>query len=181
MWNKFSPTDDVYIIAHGNSNPAATYTEAAQDGVRVVGAIWVAAGDYRVKLEGARLVGYQTMMLAVIRDPRYVEVVEHWADRLLLHCRGLIAASLDLQDDAFDIELRLIGVDSALGCLERDRGSPVEVGVMLLITANDQTVATEIAAVINPHLLHYPLTSIWPPSKMPRITGTAGIESLRSV
>ena len=137
---------------------AATYTEAAQDGVRVVGAIWVAAGDYRVKLEGARLVGYQTMMLAVIRDPRYIEVVEHWADRLLLHCRGLIAASLDLQDDAFDIELRLIGVDSALGCLERDRGSPVEVGVMLLITANDQTVATEIAAVINPHLLHYPLT-----------------------
>ena len=137
---------------------AATYTEAAQDGVRVVGAIWVAAGDYRVKLEGARLVGYQTMMLAVIRDPRYVEAVADWADRLLLHCRGLITASLDLQDDAFDIELRLIGVDSALGCLERDRGSPVEVGVMLLITANDQTVATEIAAVINPHLLHYPLT-----------------------
>ena len=137
---------------------AATYTEAAQDGVRVVGAIWVAAGDYRVKLEGARLVGYQTMMLAVIRDPRYVEAVADWADRLLLHCRGLITASLDLQDDAFDIELRLIGVDSALGCLERDRGSPVEVGVMLLITADDQTVATEIAAVINPHLLHYPLT-----------------------
>ena len=137
---------------------AATYTEAAQDGVRVVGAVWVAAGDYRVKLEGARLVGYQTMMLAVIRDPRYVEVVADWADRLLLHCRGLITASLDLKDDAFDIELRLIGVDSALGCLERERGSPVEVGVMLLITANDQTVATEIAAVINPHLLHYPLT-----------------------
>lgn len=146
---------------------AATYTEAAQDGVRVVGAVWVAAGDYRVKLEGARLVGYQTMMLAVIRDPRYVEVVADWADRLLLHCRGLITASLDLQDDAFDIELRLIGVDSALGCLERDRGSPVEVGVMLLITADDQTVATEIAAVINPHLLHYPLTDDEP---MPTFT-----------
>ena len=29
---------------------------------------------------------------------------------------------------------------------------------MLLITAADQTVATGIAAVINPHLLHYPLT-----------------------
>ena len=29
---------------------------------------------------------------------------------------------------------------------------------MLLITANEQAVASEIAAVINPHLLHYPLT-----------------------
>ena len=137
---------------------AASYTEAAQDGVRVEGAVWVAAGDYSVKLEGARLVGHQTMMLAVVRDPRYVEAVVDWADRLLAHCRGLISACLGLQDDAYDIDLRLIGVDAALGHLERDRGSPVEVGVMLLITANEQTVASEIAAVINPHLLHYPLT-----------------------
>lgn len=137
---------------------AATYTEAEHDGVRVEGAVWVAAGDYSVKLEGARLVGHQTMMLAVIRDPRYVEAAVGWADRLLAHCRGLISACLGLQDDAYDIDLRLIGVDAALGHLERDRGSPVEVGVMLLITANEQTVASEIAAVINPHLLHYPLT-----------------------
>jgi hypothetical protein len=137
---------------------AASYAEAAQDGVRVEGAAWVTAEDYRVKLEGARLAGYQTMMLAVIRDPRYVAAVADWADRLLAHCRGLIASSLRLPDDAYDIELRLIGVDSALGGLERDRGAPVEVGVMLLITAADQTVASEIAAVINPHLLHYPLT-----------------------
>ena len=137
---------------------AASYTEAAQDGVRVEGAAWVTAADYRVKLEGARLAGYQTMMLAVIRDPRYVAAVADWVDRLLAHCRGLIASSLGLPGDAYDIELRLIGVDSALGGLERDRGAPVEVGVMLLITAADQTVASEIAAVINPHLLHYPLT-----------------------
>ena len=137
---------------------AATYTKAAQDGVRVEGAVWVDAANYKVKLEGARLVGHQTMMLAVIRDPRYVEAVVDWADLVLSHCRGLISASLGLQDDAYDIDLRIIGVDAALGHLERDRGSPVEVGVMLLITANEQTVASEIAAVINPHLLHYPLT-----------------------
>jgi hypothetical protein len=137
---------------------AASYAKAADDGVRVEGAAWVAAPDYRVKLEGARLAGYQTMMLAVIRDPRYVDAVSDWADRLLTHCRELIAASLGLPDDAYDIELRLIGVDSALGGLERHRGSPVEVGVMLLITAASQAVASEIAALINPHLLHYPLT-----------------------
>ncbi len=137
---------------------AASYAEATQDGVRVEGAAWVTAEDYRVKLEGARLAGYQTMMLAVIRDPRYVEAVADWADRLLAHCRGIIASSLHLGDGEYDIELRLIGVDSALGDLERHRGSPVEVGVMLLITAASQAVASEIAALINPHLLHYPLT-----------------------
>jgi hypothetical protein len=94
----------------------------------------------------------------VIRDPRYVAAAADWADRLLVHCRGLIAVSLSLLDDAYDIELRLIGVDSALGGLERDRGSPVEVGVMLLITAASQALASEIAAVINPYLLHFPLS-----------------------
>ena len=136
----------------------ATYTEAAQDGVRVEGAVWVEAENYSVKLEGARLAGHQTMMLAVIRDPRYIDAVSDWADRLLTHCRELIAACLGLPDDGYDIELRLIGVDSALGSLERHRGSPVEVGVMLLITAASQAAATEIAALINPQLRQYPLT-----------------------
>ena len=137
---------------------AARYSVAGDGSVRVEGAAWVPASSYGVKLEGARRAGYQTMMLAVIRDPRYVAAAADWADRLLVHCRGLIAVSLSLLDDAYDIELRLIGVDSALGGLERDRGSPVEVGVMLLITAASQALASEIAAVINPHLLHFPLS-----------------------
>lgn len=136
---------------------AARYADAGDGCVRVEGAAWVPAPSYGVKLEGARLAGYQTMMLAVIRDPRYVDAVADWADRLLAHCRGLIAASLGLPEDEYDIELRLIGVDAALGGQERQRGSPVEVGVMLLITAATQPVASEIAAVINPHLLHFPL------------------------
>lgn len=137
---------------------AARYADAGDGCVRVEGAAWVPAPSYGVKLEGARLAGYQTMMLAIIRDPRYVAAAENWANRLLAHCAGLIAASLRLPADEYDIELRLIGIDSALGGLECDRGSPVEVGVMLLITAASQTVASEIAAVINPHLLHFPLT-----------------------
>jgi len=137
---------------------AASYVDAGDGGVRVEGGSWVPDANYRVKLEGARLAGYQTMMLAVIRDPRYVGAVADWADRLLAHCRGIIASSLHLADGDYDIELRLIGVDSALGGLERDRGAPVEVGVMLLITAASQATASEIAAVINPHLLHFPLT-----------------------
>ena len=39
--------------------------------VRVTGSRWV-PGRYTVKLEGATLAGYQTSILAVLRDPRYV-------------------------------------------------------------------------------------------------------------
>ena len=136
----------------------ARYGDAGTGRVRVEGAAWVPAPFYGVKLEGARLAGYQTMMLAVIREPRYVDAAADWANRLLAHCRGLITSSLRLADSDYDIELRLIGVDAALGGQERDRGSPVEVGVLLLITAASQEVASEIAAVINPHLLHFPLS-----------------------
>jgi hypothetical protein len=137
---------------------AACYSDAGDGSVRVEGAAWVPAPFYGVKLEGARLAGYQTMMLAVIREPRYVDAVVDWADRLLVHCRGIITASLRLAESDYDIELRLIGVDAALGGQERDHGSPVEVGVLVLITAASQEVASEIAAVINPHLLHFPLS-----------------------
>jgi hypothetical protein len=55
----------------------------------------------------------------------------------------------------------LIGVDATLGRHENRRPTsdamPVEVGVLLIITAPDQTIATDLSKLINPFLLHYPL------------------------
>jgi len=138
---------------------AARYHAVDAASVRVEGGEWVSADSYMVKLEAARLAGYQTMMLAVIREPRYVAAAGQWSEGLLAHCRGIIADALGLAATAYDIELRLIGIDSALGAMETVKGDPVEVGVMLLVTADSQDRATEIAAVINPHLLHHPLTA----------------------
>ena len=37
-------------------------------------------------------------------------------------------------------------------------GAPVEVGVLGIVTAADQATAAEIGKLINPFVLHYPLT-----------------------
>jgi len=135
----------------------AQYQAVNDRRVRAEGARWVPR-PYTIKLEGARHVGYQTMMLALLREAHYVRHARAWADRL----RAVVAAKVERQIGeaaaSVDLEIRLIGIDATLGALEPDTGSPVEVGVLILITAATQNVAEEVARLINPFLLHLPLT-----------------------
>jgi hypothetical protein len=125
--------------------------------VRVTGSRWV-PGRYTVKLEGATLVGYQTSILAVLRDPHYVAHAQKWAVELHAFLACQIAQRMGLGDDAYSLEFRLIGMNSALGDMENRRGEPVEVGILGLITARTAEMAEEIGKLINPYVLHHPLT-----------------------
>jgi hypothetical protein len=125
--------------------------------VRVTGSRWV-PGRYTVKLEGARLAGYQTSILAVLRDPHYVAHAQEWADELHAYLVSQIAQRMGLNADAYSLEFRRIGMNSALGGLENRRGEPVEVGILGLVTAQTAKAAEEIGKLINPYVLHYPLT-----------------------
>lgn len=125
--------------------------------VRVTGSRWV-KGAYTVKLEGARRAGYQSSIIAILRDPRYVENAETWAKNLQAYLTDQIASRMDLPSSDYTLEFRLIGVDGALGALENRRGKPVEVGVLGLVTATSAELAGEICRLINPYVLHYPLT-----------------------
>lgn len=129
--------------------------------VRVEGARWIPDTTYSVKLEAARLVGYQTSLLAIIRESRYVKEVQIWTKKLVFVCQDKIAETMELDQTHYSLECRLIGIDSALGRWEQtspaDTGL-VEVGVLVLITAESQELATEIACLINPYLLHLALT-----------------------
>ena len=136
---------------------AARYRALDARRVRVEGSAWV-PGPYTVKLEGARLAGYQTTLIAILRDARYVEHARLWADRLEAFLRREVAARMDLGPDDFTIEIRLIGIDAALGPLETRRGQPAEVGALCLVTAARPEWASEIGRLANPFLLHFPLT-----------------------
>jgi hypothetical protein len=125
--------------------------------VRVTGSRWI-PGRYTVKLEGATLAGYQTSILAVLRDPHYVAHAQRWADELRAFLTCQIAQRMGLDDDAYSLEFRLIGMNSALGHMESRHGEPVEVGILGLITARTAEMAQEIGKLINPYVLHYPLT-----------------------
>lgn len=135
----------------------ARYTALDARRVRVEGSVWV-PGAYTVKLEGARIAGWQTTIMAVLRDAHYVANTKAWVARLGDFLAAEISDRMGLSPGDYALDFRLIGVDAALGPLENRSGAPVEVGVLGIITAQRQALASEIGKLINPFVLHYPLT-----------------------
>ena len=125
--------------------------------VRVTGSEWIPAESYAVKLEGAAVAGYQTTILVVVRNPRYVGRVHDWSKKLQAFVKAEIKSRTGREEDTYAFEFRLIGLDSALGDLEFSSSAPAEVGVLAIMTAESQEAANELAKLANPFLLHFPL------------------------
>lgn len=136
----------------------ASYLALDARRVRVEGSIWQPA-PYTVKLEGARIAGYQTTILATLRAPHYVAHAKDWVARLTDFLHADIARKMALPAGSYQLEFRLIGVDATLGAMENRSADPVEVGVLGLVTAQTQAIAAEIGKLINPWVLHFPLTA----------------------
>ena len=135
----------------------ARYADAGDGAVRVTGSTWIPDARYTLKLEGARAVGHQCTSLVLVRDARYVARIDEWCASLEALVARLAREVAGLGPEDCRVELRRIGVDATLGALERERGSPVEVGVLLLVTAPSAALALDVARLANPHLLHHPL------------------------
>ncbi|WP_417210466.1 acyclic terpene utilization AtuA family protein [Antarctobacter sp.] len=133
----------------------ASYTALDDRRVRVEGSAWVPSDTYTVKLEGALLGGYQTVSLALVRDPRYVAHIREWCDDIHAKCS---AKARDRVGGEFTMELRLIGVDATLGPLDTGPVVGSEVGVLGIVTAPTEAQSREVAKMLNPYLLHHPLT-----------------------
>ena len=136
----------------------ARYEALDDTRVRVTGSIWRPARAYTVKLEGARIAGYQTVLLAILRDPRYVANATTWADDIITRCTAKALERTKAAKGDFSIEIRLIGQNAVLGPLETKTGDPVEIGALGLVTAATPDLAAEIGKLLNPYLLHHPLT-----------------------
>ena len=136
----------------------ARYHPIDDRAVRVTGAEWLRSDTYTVKLEGAGLAGFQTTLMVVIRNRRYVENAARWVERLGRFLEREIVARTGCGEGDFELDFRIIGRDAALGALEVRRGEANEVGVLCMVTAGTQETAHEIAKLANPFLLHFPLT-----------------------
>lgn len=157
----YENANPINLVEPGGSLDVSNAVYKAIDSrqVNVTGSQWQIADQYTVKLEGARLSGYQTSVLVLLREHEYVVRAREWCDQLHEFLKEKIYLQMALDHDTFDIEFRLIGVDATLGELEYLERLPVEVGVLVLITAATQELATDIARLCNPFLLHYPLSS----------------------
>jgi hypothetical protein len=133
----------------------ATYAALDDRRVRVAGSTWVPSDTYTVKLEGARCGGYQCVSLALIREARYVQNIETWTKAVEQNCRQ--KAQERIEGD-FTLELRIIGLNATLGAQDVNAQIGSEVGVLSIVTAPSEMVAKEVAKMLNPFLLHMPLT-----------------------
>ncbi|MBD3677344.1 MAG: acyclic terpene utilization AtuA family protein [Rhodobacteraceae bacterium] len=133
----------------------ASYIALDDRRVRVEGSVWVPSDRYTVKLEGARRAGFQTVSLVLVREPRYVANIQSWCADIGARCT---AKARQRVEGAFSIELRVIGRDATLGALEPGDGSGPEVGVLGIVTAETEALSLEVAKILNPYLLHHPLT-----------------------
>lgn len=125
--------------------------------VRVEGSVFEPR-PYTMKLEGAALGPYQTLMWVGIADPDVLENVEAFVSALHEALVGRIERVMGLTTDAFDVSLRPYGWNAVSG-MSAPAGAhpPREIGLMFVATAESQDLATRIARTCNPYFFHFPV------------------------
>src|SRR6202011_3032140 len=116
----------------------ARYTAIDERTVRVEGSRFEPADQYTVKLEGAAITGYETVSFTGIRDPQILRSIDVWADFFDKALTEQVESVLELPPGSWGADLRLYGYNAILGDLETEPATPAEVGVMLLVSAQDQ-------------------------------------------
>ena len=134
----------------------ASYEPLDDRRVRVTGSRFTPE-PYTMKLEGAGLVGFQSLAIAGIREPAILAQVDLWADGLKQLVQAKARSLMGLSAEDCRIEIRCYGWNAVLGDRDPDPTPPREVGAMLLVTAADQATATAVVKLANPYLLHMPL------------------------
>jgi hypothetical protein len=136
----------------------ATYHALDDRRVRVEGSRFEIADRHTIKLEGAALTGYQTILISGIRDPAVLSHFDEWLRTLTAFLDTRAPLVLGLDPGAFDMSTRCYGYNGVLGDLEPDvnLGPLREVGLVFIATAADQATATRVAKFANPYLLHMP-------------------------
>jgi len=133
----------------------AEFEQIDRQTVRVSGSRFTAAPRLRIKLEGARRIGYRAFTIAGVRDAsviRNLDVIESTV-------RGAVRRNLSVavKDADFRLEFTYYGRDAVLGELEPDRHIPPrEVGVLIEVIANDQLTASYVLSLARSSFLHCP-------------------------
>jgi len=152
---------DPYLFkeASGTLDLKQAMFEAATDSsVRVSGATFRPASAYNVKLEGAELAGYATVMIGGIRDPFIIGRLDWWLGKMKEYFEHSVHAILGLDPADYQFSLHTYGRDGVMGELEPERNSAMhEIGVVFEVLAADQRTATEITKLARQPLLHLPV------------------------
>ncbi|HEY4027367.1 MAG TPA: acyclic terpene utilization AtuA family protein [Candidatus Dormibacteraeota bacterium] len=136
----------------------AAYEAEGEVSVRISGPTFTRSDAYSVKLEGAELAGYSTVLIGGIRDPFILARLDDWLAGVLGHIRKSVKAVLGVGPDGYALAVHAYGRDAVMGAAEPERGAPPrEVGIVFEVLAPDQHLATEIAKASRQPFLHFPV------------------------
>ncbi|MFD2416566.1 acyclic terpene utilization AtuA family protein [Amycolatopsis pigmentata] len=135
----------------------ATYTALDDRRVRVAGSRFEPAEQHTIKMEGSAPAGHETVSLVGIRSPRVLDDLKTWVSDLESHVTERTRVLLGIEPEDYQLSLRCYGSDAVLGELEPEVSPPREVAVLFRVRAATQALATAIAKIANPSLLHHPL------------------------
>jgi hypothetical protein len=154
------------VIAHMLYENAHPYRLAEPDGVCDLSDVTVEAVDDRtvsasgarfepsdrlvVKIEGAAAVGYRSLVIGGMRDPRLVAAV----DDVLAVAEAAVAGSLGSEE--YRLAFHVYGRDGVLGASERDGRGQRELGVVCEAVAGTQRLAHAVAQAAEAALITAP-------------------------
>jgi Acyclic terpene utilisation family protein AtuA len=137
----------------------AIYEADGEGAVRVSGSAFHPSAEYSVKLEGAELIGYRTMLIGGVRDPLIIAQLDDWLEQIKAYTANSIlkTTGIALDADRYRLGFQVYGRDAVMGPLESSRLNCHEVGIVCTTLAPTQDEATEMARLCRQPLLHAPI------------------------
>lgn len=133
------------------------YIQLTEDKVRVTGSVWHPR-PYTMKLEGASGRQFQTIMMIGITDPNVLAEPQVFHDRMVQVLNDRARRAVGVKDGEFDISIRMYGWNGVSGVEPpKDTPRPIELGVLCVITAGTQELASQIARACNAYFFHLPI------------------------
>jgi hypothetical protein len=129
-----------------------TYEQIDERTVRIRNAYFEAEpeGQYTVKLEGARVNGYQTIFLGAFRDPILLQQVDSFIEFVNAYVKD------KFQNVDYDIKIHKYGINGVMGSLEPDTTIGKEVFIAAQVRAPTQELADNVASMTKHAIVHGP-------------------------
>ena len=135
---------------------AAVYTQVDECTTRVTGTKFEHADQYTLKLEGATIAGYQNISLVGVANRKVLADPEKWIKNMSEYTVKQINKA-GISPDDYSFNFKLYGYNAVIeGSVPEGTPPPREIGVLLTVTGKTQELATQVAKVFNPPLLHFP-------------------------
>lgn len=158
--HSFYENGDPYLHAESSGTldlTDSTYEAVDERTVRIRNSGFRHSDTYTVKLEGAELVGYQTVIVGGLRDPYFIRNYDTWIGDVRKKIETSAREILKLEPSDYRLDFHAYGRDAIMGALESDKSLPREIGLVTNITAKTQALATKLAEISRQPLLHTPI------------------------